>query len=51
MQSKVMYMQLLRTQSNQITINEISELTSMKTDDILFTLQHLNLIKYYKVRC
>ncbi|KAH9507305.1 3-ketoacyl-CoA thiolase 5, peroxisomal [Bulinus truncatus] len=31
-----------------ITINEISELTSIKKDDVISTLQHLNLINYYK---
>uniref|UniRef100_S4RXD6 Histone acetyltransferase KAT5 n=1 Tax=Petromyzon marinus TaxID=7757 RepID=S4RXD6_PETMA len=32
----------------QITINEISELTSIKKEDVISTLQHLNLINYYK---
>ncbi|KAG1662868.1 Histone acetyltransferase KAT5 [Nymphon striatum] len=32
----------------QITINEISELTSVKKEDVISTLQHLNLINYYK---
>lgn len=31
-----------------ITINEISEMTSIKKDDVISTLQHLNLINYYK---
>ncbi|XP_052270037.1 histone acetyltransferase KAT5-like isoform X2 [Dreissena polymorpha] len=31
-----------------ITINEISELTSIKKEDVISTLQHLNLINYYK---
>jgi len=31
-----------------ITINEISEVTSIKKDDVISTLQHLNLINYYK---
>ncbi|KAF0310876.1 Histone acetyltransferase Tip60 [Amphibalanus amphitrite] len=32
----------------QITISEISELTSIKKDDVISTLQWLNLIHYYK---
>ncbi|KAL4238044.1 3-ketoacyl-CoA thiolase 5 [Mactra antiquata] len=31
-----------------ITINDISELTSIKKEDVISTLQHLNLINYYK---
>ncbi|GIX91477.1 histone acetyltransferase KAT5 [Caerostris extrusa] len=32
----------------QITIQEISEQTSIKKEDVISTLQHLNLIHYYK---
>ncbi|XP_065205722.1 histone acetyltransferase KAT5-like [Planococcus citri] len=32
----------------QITINEICELTSIKKEDVVSTLQNLNLINYYK---
>ncbi|XP_064484834.1 histone acetyltransferase KAT5-like [Ornithodoros turicata] len=32
----------------QITIHEISELTSIKKEDVISTLQYLNLINYYK---
>jgi len=32
----------------QITISEISEQTSIKKEDIISTIQHLNLINYYK---
>uniref|UniRef100_A0A8C5ML45 Histone acetyltransferase KAT5 n=1 Tax=Leptobrachium leishanense TaxID=445787 RepID=A0A8C5ML45_9ANUR len=32
----------------QITINDISELTSIKKEDVISTLQYLNLINYYK---
>lgn len=31
-----------------ITINDISEMTSIKKEDVISTLQHLNLINYYK---
>ncbi|XP_060592197.1 histone acetyltransferase KAT5-like isoform X2 [Ruditapes philippinarum] len=31
-----------------ITINDISELTSIKKEDVISTLQHLHLINYYK---
>uniref|UniRef100_A0A8C2X9W0 Histone acetyltransferase KAT5 n=1 Tax=Cyclopterus lumpus TaxID=8103 RepID=A0A8C2X9W0_CYCLU len=33
----------------QITINEISEITSVKKEDVISTLQYLNLINYYKM--
>ncbi|XP_018113183.1 histone acetyltransferase KAT5 isoform X4 [Xenopus laevis] len=32
----------------QFTINEISEITSIKKEDVISTLQYLNLINYYK---
>uniref|UniRef100_A0A8C7MSS5 Histone acetyltransferase KAT5 n=1 Tax=Oncorhynchus kisutch TaxID=8019 RepID=A0A8C7MSS5_ONCKI len=32
----------------QITINDISEITSVKKEDVISTLQYLNLINYYK---
>ena len=32
----------------QITINELCEATSIKKDDVISTLQNLNLINYYK---
>lgn len=32
----------------QITISEISELTSIKKEDVISTIQYLNLINYYK---
>jgi len=32
----------------QITINDISEMTSVKKEDVISTLQYLNLINYYK---
>ncbi|XP_022106082.1 histone acetyltransferase KAT5-like [Acanthaster planci] len=32
----------------QITINEICETTSIRKEDVISTLQHLNLINYYK---
>uniref|UniRef100_UPI00358F0CA0 histone acetyltransferase KAT5 isoform X6 n=1 Tax=Myxine glutinosa TaxID=7769 RepID=UPI00358F0CA0 len=32
----------------QVTINEISEMTSIKKEDVISTLQHLSLINYYK---
>ena len=31
-------------------LSEISELTSVKKEDVISTLQYLNLINYYKVR-
>eukprot|EP00042_Codosiga_hollandica_P045850 m.472472 g.472472 ORF g.472472 m.472472 type:complete len:391 (-) comp57112_c0_seq4:3522-4694(-) len=41
-------LEVLRSHPNPITINELAELTSMKADDIVSTMQHLNLVKYYK---
>lgn len=32
------------------TCSEISEITSVKKEDVISTLQYLNLINYYKVR-
>lgn len=32
------------------THSEISEITSVKKEDVISTLQYLNLINYYKVR-
>lgn len=32
----------------RFTINEISEITSIKKEDVISTLQYLNLINYYK---
>ena len=33
----------------QITINDICEQTSIKKEDVISTLQSMNLINYYKV--
>lgn len=33
-----------------LTSSEISEITSVKKEDVISTLQYLNLINYYKVR-
>lgn len=39
---------LVDNEKAQITINEICELTSIKKEDVISTLQNLNLINYYK---
>ncbi|XP_057329052.1 histone acetyltransferase Tip60 [Microplitis mediator] len=39
---------LVDNEKAQITINEICELTAIKKEDVISTLQHLNLINYYK---
>lgn len=39
---------LIENEKAQITINEICELTSIKKEDVISTLQNLNLINYYK---
>uniref|UniRef100_A0A1B6E5G0 histone acetyltransferase n=1 Tax=Clastoptera arizonana TaxID=38151 RepID=A0A1B6E5G0_9HEMI len=38
----------IENEKAQITINEICELTSIKKEDVISTLQNLNLINYYK---
>lgn len=39
---------LLKEREGSISIKELSDLTMFKTDDIISTLQHLNLIQYQK---
>ena len=39
---------MLREREGAISIRELGELTAIKTDDILSTLQFLNLIQYQK---
>ncbi|KOX74812.1 Histone acetyltransferase Tip60 [Melipona quadrifasciata] len=39
---------LVENEKPQITISEICELTSIKKEDVISTLQNLNLINYYK---
>ncbi|XP_072753936.1 histone acetyltransferase Tip60 [Anoplolepis gracilipes] len=39
---------VVENEKPQITINEISEITSIKKEDVISTLQNLNLINYYK---
>ncbi|XP_046750169.1 histone acetyltransferase Tip60 [Diprion similis] len=39
---------VVENEKPQITINEICELTSIKKEDVISTLQNLNLINYYK---
>ncbi len=41
-------LETLRQHRGNISIKEISQLTSIKTEDIVSTLQSLNLIKYWK---
>jgi len=36
------------TERPAVTINEICEITSIKKEDVVSTLQHMNLIQYYK---
>ncbi|KAM3824979.1 histone acetyltransferase KAT5 isoform 3-T3 [Vipera latastei] len=44
----LMNLKLENGERPQITINEISEITSIKKEDVISTLQYLNLINYYK---
>ena len=41
-------LEILRKHRGNISIKDISSMTSIKTDDIISTLQNLNLIKYWK---
>lgn len=41
-------LELLRKHKGNLSIKDISAMTAIKTDDIIFTLQSLNLIKYWK---
>ena len=43
--------QVFLAQTEPISIAEISEMTSITTADIISTLQHLGLVKYYKGPC
>ncbi len=39
---------MLQEREGSISIKELSDITAIKTDDIISTLQHLNLIQYQK---
>eukprot|EP00039_Didymoeca_costata_P001356 m.51791 g.51791 ORF g.51791 m.51791 type:complete len:436 (-) comp10753_c0_seq2:1511-2818(-) len=41
-------LEAILSRTEPISIQEISEITSMTTEDIISTIQHLNLVKYYK---
>ena len=41
-------MEVLRTTSQQMSINELSHRTAIRVDDIIDTLQSMRLIKYWK---
>ena len=41
-------MQVLRDHESSISIKGLSDMTAIKTDDIISTLQHLQLIQYQK---
>lgn len=41
-------LEILRKHRGTLSIKDISEMTSIKTEDIISTLQSLNLIKYWK---
>ncbi|EDQ89451.1 uncharacterized protein MONBRDRAFT_7901 [Monosiga brevicollis MX1] len=41
--------EVLRDVKEDISINDIADRTSIKVEDIISTLQHLSMIKYYKV--
>eukprot|EP01091_Cochliopodium_minus_P000194 TRINITY_DN10217_c0_g1_i1.p1 TRINITY_DN10217_c0_g1~~TRINITY_DN10217_c0_g1_i1.p1 ORF type:complete len:432 (-),score=71.05 TRINITY_DN10217_c0_g1_i1:56-1282(-) len=41
-------LEILRKHKGNLSIKDICNMTSIKTDDIISTLQNLNLIKYYK---
>ena len=41
---------ILMAREGSVSIKELSEATRIRTDDIMTTLTHLNLIQYQKVR-
>jgi histone acetyltransferase MYST1 len=41
-------LEILRKHRGNLSIKDMSEMTSIKTEDIISTLQSLNLIKYWK---
>ena len=41
-------LEILRKHRGNLSIKEISDMTAIKTEDIISTLQSLNLIKYWK---
>ena len=41
-------LQALQTHGNNLAIKDISDITSIRSDDIVTSLQSLNLIKYWK---
>eukprot|EP00698_Gefionella_okellyi_P013439 TRINITY_DN3680_c0_g1_i1.p1 TRINITY_DN3680_c0_g1~~TRINITY_DN3680_c0_g1_i1.p1 ORF type:complete len:404 (+),score=63.46 TRINITY_DN3680_c0_g1_i1:34-1212(+) len=41
-------LEILKKNKGPISVKEISQMTSIKTDDVIHTLQQYNLIKYYK---
>eukprot|EP00041_Stephanoeca_diplocostata_P019848 m.432571 g.432571 ORF g.432571 m.432571 type:complete len:192 (+) comp21410_c0_seq3:1099-1674(+) len=41
-------LEVLLAQTDPVSIQEISQLTSMTTEDVISTMQHLGLVKYYK---
>lgn len=41
-------LQVLQVRDGSVSIKELSDMTAIKTDDIISTLQHLNLIQYQK---
>lgn len=41
-------MQVLKDYQGTISLKELSEMTAIKVEDVVSTLQHLNLIQYQK---
>jgi histone acetyltransferase MYST1 len=41
-------LQVIRSRDSKISIKELSDITAIKTDDIISTLNHLQLIQYQK---
>ena len=42
------YVQVLKDYQGTISLKELSEMTAIKVEDVVSTLQHLNLIQYQK---
>lgn len=41
-------LKMLRDHKGALSIKDMSHMTAIKTEDVISTLQHLNLIKYWK---
>jgi histone acetyltransferase HTATIP len=48
--SLILTLKILRKRKDPISVNDLAEMTSIKQDDIISTLYHLNIVRYYKAQ-